>query len=273
MDKSLSFATYSEDLPSIGYNGASYGAYARKHNPAANWMGTGKNQIPSNTNQPFSAYPTDFTKLPTVCYVVPNQNDDMHNGTDPSRITTADTWVKNHLDGYIQWAKTHNSLFILTFDEDNDNFGNRIVTIFTGPMVAAGKYSNQVDHYAVLRTIEDMYSLTHAGNAGSATTITNCWITAPVTSATNNSSNVGNNLTVFPNPATGIINFRLNKLPSSLTVLRIFDMTGRLQGQYQFAGTQNLKINAARLSAGTYYYSITQYNKVPYSGKFTVIGR
>src|SRR6478672_9719365 len=34
-----SYATYSEDLPSVGYNGDTYSNYARKHNPAANWMG------------------------------------------------------------------------------------------------------------------------------------------------------------------------------------------------------------------------------------------
>src|SRR5690349_20982408 len=125
------FATYSESIPSVGYNGNLYGAYARKHNPAANWMGTGKSQIPASTNKPFTSFPTDFTKLPTVSIVVPNQNNDMHNGT----IRTGDSWIKNHLDTYVQWAKTHNSLFILTFDEDDDSQGNRIVTIFSGPMV------------------------------------------------------------------------------------------------------------------------------------------
>ena len=43
------YITYSEDLPSVGYDGSSSGNYARKHNPAANWMGTGTNQIPTTT--------------------------------------------------------------------------------------------------------------------------------------------------------------------------------------------------------------------------------
>jgi acid phosphatase len=165
------FATYSQSLPSVGYNGDTYGAYARKHNPAANWMGTGKNQIPSTTNQPFTAFPTDYTKLPTVSIVVPNQNNDMHSGS----ISTSDTWVKNHLDSYVQWAKTHNSLFILTFDEDDDNHSNQIVTIFNGSMVKGGQCATQINHYNVLRTIEDMYGLTYAGKASTATPITTCW--------------------------------------------------------------------------------------------------
>ena len=69
MDAGKTFVTYSEDLPSVGFNGASSGNYARKHNPAANWMGTGANQIPVTTNQPFSAFPSsDFSLLPTVSY-------------------------------------------------------------------------------------------------------------------------------------------------------------------------------------------------------------
>src|SRR5436305_3107679 len=102
-----SYTTYSEDLPLVGYNGDSIQAYVRRHNPAANWMGTDSNQIPVTTNQPFTAFPADFTKLPTVSYVVPNLNNDMHNGT----IRQADDWLKNHLNNYIQWAKTNNSLF------------------------------------------------------------------------------------------------------------------------------------------------------------------
>ena len=166
-----SFSTYSEDLPSIGYNGDSYGAYRRKHNPAANWMGTGTNQIPKSTNKPYSAFPTDYTTLPTVSYVVPNQNNDMHDGS----ISTGDAWIKSHLDNYIQWAKTHNSLFILTFDEDDDNNDNHIVTIFCGSMVKKGTYTSKIDHYNVLRTIENLYGLHYAGNAAKVITIDYCW--------------------------------------------------------------------------------------------------
>lgn len=165
------FATYSESLPSVGWNGDTYGAYRRKHNPVTNWMGTGKNQVPSTTNKPFTYFPADFTKLPTVSIVVPNQNNDMHDGS----IATGDSWVKNHMDSYVQWAKTHNSLFILTFDEDDDLHGNRIVTILSGPMVIGGKYSIKINHYNVLRTIEETYGLPYAGNAANATSITTCW--------------------------------------------------------------------------------------------------
>lgn len=170
-DAGLSYATYSEDLPFIGYNGNASGAYVRKHNPSVNWMGSGKNQIPVTTNLPFSSFPADYTQLPTVSIVVPNQLNDMHDGS----VRTGDSWVKKHLDGYVQWAKNNNSLFILTFDEDDYGDAERIVTIFTGPMVKGGQYKNTINHCNVLRTIEDMYQLPYAGEAANAKPITNCW--------------------------------------------------------------------------------------------------
>jgi len=268
----FSWATYSEDLPCTGFQGATSGAYARKHNPAANWQGLGVNQIPSSTNRPFSAFPSDFTQLPTVSYVVPNQNNDMHDGS----ITTADTWMYNNLNNYIEWAKTHNSLFILTFDEDNGSQGNRIVTIFTGAMVASGQYSDHTDHFDVLRTIEDMYGLPYAGKASSATSITNCWKNSAAAVSSSNvvsSKDASTKVTVYPNPATSSINFRLNKLPSSPVVIRIFDATGRLQGQYQLSKSQNLQVNIAHLSGGNYYYSMLQNNRVIHSGMFIAAGK
>ena len=167
----MSYTTYAESLPTVGYNENTSGAYVRKHNPAANWMGTGVNQIPVTTNQPFTAFPADYTQLPTVSIVIPDENDDMHDGT----ISTGDAWLQTHLDGYIQWAKTHNSLFILTFDEDDDFHHNHIATIFCGSMVKKGRYTNAINHYNVLRTIEDMYALPYAGNAANVTSITSCW--------------------------------------------------------------------------------------------------
>jgi len=177
--KSLTFGGYSETMPSVGFTGGSSGTapntYQRKHNPWVDWQGTGTNQIPSSWNMPFAGFfPTDFTTLPTVSIVVPNQNDDMHDGT----IANADTWANNNLDAYVQWAKTHNSLFILTFDENNGGGTNQIVTVFVGQMVKVGSYAETINHFTVLRTIEDMYGLSHSGAAAAASPILDCWNTS-----------------------------------------------------------------------------------------------
>ncbi|MBL7808291.1 MAG: PKD domain-containing protein, partial [Saprospiraceae bacterium] len=71
IDAQKSYTTYSQGLPSVGFNGPTSGNYTRIHNPAANWMGNGANQIPASTNQPFTAFPTNFNELPNVSFVIP----------------------------------------------------------------------------------------------------------------------------------------------------------------------------------------------------------
>jgi hypothetical protein len=127
--------------------------------------------VPASANQPLTAFPTDFTKLPTLSWVVPNLCNDMHDCS----VATGDKWLKAHLDAYVQWAKAHNSLLITTFDEDDFSGNNRIATIFNGQQVKPGTYTGRIDHFSVLRTIEDMYGLPYAGRAAQATSITNVW--------------------------------------------------------------------------------------------------
>ena len=177
----LSFAGYSEDLPYVGFTGEYSGTYARKHNPWVNWQGASANAVPSVSNQPLTNLPSVYSQLPTVLFVIPNTTDDMHDGPDPQAITTADTWLKTTLDGYIQWAKSHNSLFILTFDEDDGSVPNHIPTLFVGQMVKHGQYTEYIDHYNVLRTLEEMYSLPYAGNSSTSSSIKDCWLNASIT--------------------------------------------------------------------------------------------
>ena len=171
-----SFAIYSEDLPAVGFAGCRHGHYERKHNPAVNWQGV---NLPLEANRPFTDFPTDFAKLPTVSIVVPNQENDMHNGNEPDTIIRGDAWLRKNLAAYVEWADKNNSLLIVTWDEDDGTAGNRIPTIFVGPMVKKGVYARRIDHYSVLRTLLDMYGLLAMGNAAKAAAIDDVWIAAP----------------------------------------------------------------------------------------------
>lgn len=164
----LSFIGYSEGLPQTGSTVCTSGKYARKHNPWVNFT-----NVPSGDNQPFSNFPSssNFSALPTLSFVVPNLNDDMHDGT----IQQGDTWLKNNIDPYVQWAKQNNSLLIVTWDEDDNSQNNQIPTIFVGQSVKAGTYSETINHYNVLRTLEDMYGLAAVGNSATASDISDCW--------------------------------------------------------------------------------------------------
>ena len=164
--KADTFIGYSEGLPSAGSTVCTSGEYARKHAPWVNFS-----SIPKADNQPFTAFPTDFTKLPTVSVIDPNLLDDMHDGT----IAQGDTWLKTHMAAYIAWAKANNSILIVTWDEDDGSQGNKIATIVVGAHVATGKYTEKINHYNVLRTVEDLYGLAHAGASATATPITDIW--------------------------------------------------------------------------------------------------
>ena len=110
LNGSLTFAGYSEDLPSVGSTICTSGAYARKHAPWVNFT-----NIPTSTNLPYSYFPTDYTTLPTLSFVIPNLYDDMHDGT----IQQGDNWLRQLLSTYVQRAVTNNSLLIMTFEEED----------------------------------------------------------------------------------------------------------------------------------------------------------
>jgi phosphatidylinositol-3-phosphatase len=179
IESGRSFTGYSEDLPHAGFNGPVFGAYARKHNPWANWQDSPIRGIPAGANLPLADFPAEYDSLPTVSFVIPNQDNDMHNGSDPEAIRRADKWLEEHLSAYIRWAKTHNSLFILTFDEGSDEGSNRIPTLFVGQMIRGGMYDARINHYSVLRTIEDMFGLPHAGGSAEVRPVDGCWIGTP----------------------------------------------------------------------------------------------
>jgi len=160
------FDGYSESMPSDGYTGCTNGNYARKHNPWVNFS-----NVPSSSNLRFADFPTTFSNLPTLSFVVPNLCNDMHNCS----IATGDTWLNNHLSAYATWAKANNSLLVVTFDEDDSSQSNQIPTIFYGAHVATGSYSEHITHYTVLRTLENLNGLACVANSCSVSGITDIW--------------------------------------------------------------------------------------------------
>ncbi|MFF7976286.1 alkaline phosphatase family protein [Streptomyces sp. NPDC007905] len=167
---SKTWGSYNEGLPSEGSTVCTNSAtkYARKHNP---WFAF--SNVPLNTAHTFAQFPTDYTTLPRVSFVIPNLCNDMHDCS----ITTGDTWLKNNLSAYAAWAQTHNSILAVTFDEDDSAHSNHVATVFYGAHVAPGSTtSTHYSHYDTLRTLEDLAGLTtHAGAAAGASDITGIW--------------------------------------------------------------------------------------------------
>jgi len=170
----LSFAGYSESMASAGYTGCgSYLSlgYVRTHNPWVDFT-----NVPAASNRTFGSFPANYSQLPTVSFVIPNLCHDMHYCSRDS----GDSWIQHHLGSYASWARSHNSLLIITWDEDGSVLGlggdnNRVPTVFYGAHVRPGTYTERTGHYGVLRTVEDMYRLPHAGASASSPPITDVW--------------------------------------------------------------------------------------------------
>jgi acid phosphatase len=168
-----SFRGYSEGLPAVGSTVHKDGLYARKHVP---WVSF--SNVPSAANLRWQDFPAKYEDLPAVAFVIPNLINDMHEGKTQQSIANGDKWLRENLDLYYRWAKDHNSLLIVTFDEnDHGPTGltdpaapdwprrNRIVTVFAGFRIKTGEYpeGKGITHVNVLRTLEAMYGLERAG--------------------------------------------------------------------------------------------------------------
>jgi acid phosphatase len=190
-----SFKGYAEDLPAIGStvahtkNQAGDTIYGRKHVPWVNFANVPhQGTVETSSNLRFCDFPKDpakFDALPTVAIVVPNLENDMHNGKPAQSIPRGDAWLKMNIDPYYQWAKKHNSLLIVTWDESDNktnylgltnpfvlpknqfrrDLQNRIPTIFAGAHIKPGNYpeGNGLTHVNILRTLEAMYGLPKSG--------------------------------------------------------------------------------------------------------------
>jgi acid phosphatase len=160
----LSFTGYAESMPRNGFLGCmavpdklpSGWLYMRKHVP---W--------PDFTKVPRSdsvVYPGPISKpQSSFIWITPNMCNDIHD----CPIATGDKWASKNLPKLIAWDAANHGVLILTFDENGGSAGNQIVTILAGN-VNPGKYNQNVNHYSVLRTIEDIFNLKPLGQSASA---------------------------------------------------------------------------------------------------------
>jgi hypothetical protein len=191
--RGLTFKGYSQALPAIGSEvdvmppNCHYPCtYGRKHVPWISFANVPNGTtVESSSNLRFEDFPADYATLPTVAFVIPDMEHDMHNGDPKDSVPAGDLWLRENIDRYYQWAKTHNSLLIVTFDENDDKSRfigltdpavnpdhdqnrrdrqNRIATIFVGARVKPNHAEPiGMTHVNILRTIEAMYGLPKSG--------------------------------------------------------------------------------------------------------------
>lgn len=157
------FTAYAEGLPERGATECDAGEYARYHNVPLAFS-----DVPTSNVVPFSRFPgRDYGRLPSVSWVTPNLEHDMHDGS----VADGDAWLQHNLSGYATWAASHNSLLVVTFDEDDsdgESGPSHIPTILYGAHLKKGDYKGRINHHTLLAMLEDGFGLPRLGAAQQA---------------------------------------------------------------------------------------------------------
>ncbi|HEY3523499.1 MAG TPA: alkaline phosphatase family protein [Candidatus Limnocylindrales bacterium] len=131
------------------------GWYVRKHEPAISFTNISgrparcRNIVRLEAFDPAAA---DFE------LIIPNQTNDMHDGT----VGQGDAFLEAFVPRILDSPAFANSLLVITFDEGSTNAygGGRIATIVVSPHTKPGTRSSvHHDHYSLLRTIERSWHL------------------------------------------------------------------------------------------------------------------
>jgi phosphatidylinositol-3-phosphatase len=166
----VTFKVYAEGITQ-GYIGGNTGLYVIRHNPFAMLSDVASNtQIANQVIQPFTAFPNDVANktLPAFSFVVPNLNDDAHNGTPQA----ADNWLQSNIIGPLAanpaFQTGGDGLLIVLFDEsvntDVANGGGHVACIFWGPIAKSGytqASTNAYQHQNMLRTVIEVLGLSN----------------------------------------------------------------------------------------------------------------
>lgn len=164
----IPFRIYAEGI-SRGYVGGNTGPYLIRHNPFAMLSDIAKNsQVANQVIWPFSQFAVDLANgtLPEFSYIVPNVNDDAHDGTPQQ----ADTWLQTNvvlpLSNNSAFAPGGDGLLIVNFDEgaasDNTHHGGHVSPVFWGPLAKIGYTQTSTtlyQHQSMLRSIMELLGL------------------------------------------------------------------------------------------------------------------
>jgi phosphatidylinositol-3-phosphatase len=151
--------SYAEGLPSVGYVGGDTGNYVRHHNPFTYFSDVVNSSVQKLNLVPFTQFAADLNnnQSPDFSFVVPNMNNDAHNGT----LAQADGWLKTNIGPLLSNpAFQQDGILIIVFDEssstDTAHGGGHVAAVVVGPGVKRGfKSTTLYQHQNLLRTVLD----------------------------------------------------------------------------------------------------------------------
>jgi phosphatidylinositol-3-phosphatase len=166
----LSWKGYMEDIPHPCSSVAGSDGYAKKHDPFMYYDDIARSPSRCRRVVGFDVLANDLRRgrLPTFSFITPNLCHDMHDCS----VATGDRFLSGLVPQLLRELGPRGFL-VVTWDEGSsdsgccvDAHGGRIATIVAGPAVRRGARSGRaVDHYGVLRTIENALGLPPLGGA------------------------------------------------------------------------------------------------------------
>jgi hypothetical protein len=130
------------------------------------------------STEPISSFFHDLRlhRLPTFSLVIPDLCDDMHSCS----VAKGDRWMHGFLRAVLRPGALGRAALFVVFDEsrwtDTRGGGGRVAAIVAGPLVRPHSVSTEpLDHYSLLRTLEDAGGLPALGRSASARPVTGIW--------------------------------------------------------------------------------------------------
>ena len=173
----ISWRAYMEGMPSPCFTGGTSGAYAKKHNPFLYFQDVVRNPRRCAQVVPITRLAADLRarRLPHFVWVTPDLCHDMHD----CDVATGDRFLAGLVPSVLRSLEPRGVLFLL-WDEGvgvagccGKPGGGRVPLIVAGP--AARRHARSgapVDHYSLLRTIEDGLGLRRLGASAGARPLT-----------------------------------------------------------------------------------------------------
>ncbi|HZO96920.1 MAG TPA: alkaline phosphatase family protein [Gaiellaceae bacterium] len=155
---------------------ASGGAYAVRHDPAPYYSGIRADcalwDVPMGTTAGGSFLADlDAGTLPAFAFVTP----DLCHGTHDCPVATGDAWLQAWFAKILASPayQAGDTVVFLTWDEDDGSAANHVPLIVVSPSTVPGTRSPlPADHYALLKTTEQLLGLTPLGHAADPATPT-----------------------------------------------------------------------------------------------------
>src|SRR5437870_2201203 len=175
--RGISWRAYMEGMPSACFTGGSAGRYAKKHNPFVYFEDVVGSPARCAQVVPLTRLAGDLRarRLPRFVWITPDLCHDMHD----CDVATGDRFLAGLLPHLLRALGPRGVLF-LTWDEGVGDAGccgkpggGRIPTIVAGPAARRGVRAGvPLDHYSLLRTVEDGLGLRRLGASGQARPLT-----------------------------------------------------------------------------------------------------